>query len=392
MNPRTKLTFVLSLTAGLAILIAPRLFPLVPAVATAHAEEAHVDPLPTPDPIVVATAPKRDVDIVLCLDTSGSMEGLLDSARSRLWDIVNRVSEKEPNARLRVALITFGSPGVANEGTGFVAVRTDLTDDLDALYGQIMSLSTAGGEEYVGWTLHTALNQVSWSTQDQAARIMFVAGNESADQASHQHNFRNLAAQARSRGIVVNSLYAGNRDQGIREHWAAVAEAGGGVYSAIDQQAGTVQVATPQDQRLLDLNAELNGTYVGYGAKGASGKANQMAQDGNARSMGSGSASTRVMVKSKTVYDNSGWDLLDGLSNGSVNLGTLTDAEAPEMLRGKSIEEKQEAVASMKRKRAAVKKRIADVSKERDEWLDAQPAAADEGLDEAMLEAIDEQL
>ncbi|NCG19149.1 MAG: VWA domain-containing protein [Rhodobacterales bacterium] len=392
MSPRTKITAVLSVTAALAMLVAPRLFPVPPPIAAAQAEEAHFEPLPTSDPVPELKARQRDVDIVLCLDTSGSMEGLLDSARSRLWDIVNRVSEKEPNARLRVALITFGSPGVASERSGFVAVRTDLTDDLDALYGQIMALSTAGGEEYVGWTLHTALTEVSWSTEDNAARIMFVAGNESADQASHQFNFRKLAAQARSRGIVVNSLYAGNEDQGIREQWAAIAEAGGGVYAAIDRQAGTRQVATPQDQRLVELNGALNQTYVGYGAKGSSGKANQTAQDGNARSMGSGSASTRISVKSKKVYDNSGWDLLDGLSNGAVDLDSLSDEETPAMLQGKSMDEKRAAVADMKLRRAAVKKEIEEVAQERTQWLKERPTSEAEGLDEAMLEAIDAQL
>ena len=422
---RPLVTSVLVFTALLAIAAAPRLLPdavaKAPVIETEEITEA-VEEIPADVPTsefselderdAVAEAPpvaadivesktvampkiepkSRDVDIVIALDTSGSMEGLLDSARARLWDIVNAAAEKEPNARVRVGLVTFGSPGVAGPDQGFVKVRSDLTTDLDSLYGQVMALRTDGGEEFVGWTLDTAVSDLSWSRSSNAAKIIFVAGNESADQARESHDFRTVAANAREQGIVINALFAGNAEQGIRERWGKVAEAGGGFYSAIDQQAGTYQVATPHDRELEKLNLALNETYVGYGSRGSSGKANQVAQDANAGRMGIGSIASRVSAKGSAAYDNASWDLVDGVEAGAVDV-TAAPAEAlPEPLRDLEAEERQQYVKDLADKRAEIQAEIDEVSKKRSTYLRKNKKKTEGGLDDAMLEALDEQL
>ena len=424
MNKRPVVTSFLVLTAGIAIAAAPRLLPAAgagpmeaepeinpveesvvaltehselderDAVAVAPEEPAVaevVEPVRA-DPPARAKTKSRDVDLVIALDTSGSMEGLLDSARARLWDIVNAVGDKDPNARVRVGLVTFGSPNVAGPHEGFVKIRSDLTSDLDTLYGQVMALQTDGGEEFVGWTLHTSISQLSWSSSPGASKIIFIAGNESADQARGSHDFRTVAAQAKEQGILINAMFAGNSDQGQRERWAEVAEVGGGVYSAIDQQAGTFQVATPHDEKLQELNAALNETYVGYGRRGGEGKANQMRQDGNAQRMGAASISSRVSAKSKSAYDNAAWDLVDGVEQGALDLSAAPATALPEPLRNLDAEERQQFVEELADKREQLKKEIDEVSKKRKRFMkDSKPADAD-GLDDAILEAIDEQL
>jgi len=151
---RWTLTAALSLLALGAAFAAQQLLPAAspdaPPVATA-------EPDPAPD---VAPAEPRDVDIVLCLDTSGSMTALIDSARARLWDVVNQIAEVEPNANLRVGLLSYGSPMPDGEAKGWVVLQTPLTDDLDALYDTMWGLSTEGGEEYVGWVIGDALEQM----------------------------------------------------------------------------------------------------------------------------------------------------------------------------------------------------------------------------------------
>ncbi len=419
---RPAVTTFLCLTAAIAIAAAPRLLPAagagpvappdaaIPeldatseagpsfgiselderdAVAATPAIAEVTEPVRTTPP--ARTRRSRDVDLVIALDTSGSMEGLLDSARARLWDVVSAVAEKEPDARVRVALVTFGSPGAAGPHRGYVAVRSDLTTDLDALYGQIMALTTDGGEEYVGWTLRTALDELSWSTAPGAAHIVFIAGNESADQARDQVDFRTVAAQARERGILINAMFAGQRDQGVRERWAEVAEVGGGVYTAIDQQAGTYQVATPYDDKLQQLNAALNETYLGYGARGRAGKANQARQDANAARMGSASIGSRIAAKGTAAYDASSWDLVDGVEAGTIALEAAPAEDLPEPLRALEGEQRQQYVEELKERRERIRREIEEVAKKRKRHLE-KAAPDDEGLDKAMLEAIDEQL
>ncbi len=73
---------------------------------------------------------RRHVDLAICLDTSGSMRGLLDSARQSIWAIVNDLALAKPAPRLRIALLTFGNDG-HSKANGWVRVDTGFTGDLD---------------------------------------------------------------------------------------------------------------------------------------------------------------------------------------------------------------------------------------------------------------------
>jgi len=276
---------------------------------------------------------------------------------------------------------------------GFVKVRSHFTDDLDSLYEQVMNLRTDGGDEYVGWTLDTAVTQLEWSTSGNAAKILFVAGNESADQAREVHDFRTVASEARERGIVINALFAGDREQGIRELWQAVAEAGGGMYTAIDQAAATHQLAAPQDDQLQRLNVALNKTYVGYGARGAEGKANQVRQDTNTVAVGAGTANTRTAFKASGSYSNTYWDVVDGVKAGKLNLKKVRESDLPKAMRKLSAEEREAYVKKLEAERAEIQAQIDEISKKRARYLKKKAkVAGDGGLDEAMSEALDEQL
>ena len=398
MRRRLSLTVALALTAGVCLTLAPRLGSLITPPAHADAidgdapavieVEAPTDRA-TADPAPMAPAP-RDVDLVLCLDTSGSMEGLLDSARARLWDIVNEVGEREPNARLRVAVLTFGSPNDAPASQGFVKVRSGLTTDLDSLYEAVMTLRTNGGDEYVGWTLNTALTNLEWSTQDDAARIIFIAGNESADQNPGGYDFRQQAQTARARGIVVNAIFAGNAEQGRREHWADVAAFGGGIYSHIDQQAGTHQIQSRYDAEIQALNAELNATYIPMGSAGEAQYNKVVGNDASAGRMGSGSRSSRVAAKSKEQYDTSGWDLVGAIQKG-FDIRTARQEDLPAPMQAMSEEERVAYVADKEAERTEVKRRITELYRKRKDEVAVQ-ADAGEGLDSRIESALDSQL
>lgn len=127
------------------------------------------------------------------------MEGLINSARAKLWDIINEYGKARPQPLLRVGLLTYGSPHVSSADRGWVVVQCDLTTDLDSVYARLMSLTTSGGDEFVGWVLTDALAKMNWSSDPRAAKTIFVAGNESADQEMERYNFRYVAETARAR-------------------------------------------------------------------------------------------------------------------------------------------------------------------------------------------------
>lgn len=347
-----------------------------------------------PDPVVSEVDPycrTRPIDLVICLDTSGSMEGLIDSARARLWDIVNSLAKARPIPQLRVGLITYGSPSRSTAANGWLVKQTDLTTDLDTVYAKMMSLRTDGGDEFVGWALRRALDWMQWSNDPQALKLVFIAGNESADQASEVFNFRYVAEDARNRGITVNSIYCGDREMGVRERWDQVAACGGGSYSAIDMRCGTIQVETPHDKVLWELNMKLNATYVPYGSLGGVGRKRQLEQDRNADGVGVASGVSRVTAKGSALYENSGWDLVDGVKAKKVAVKDLKEADLPAEMKSIPVEERERFVESQAHARADIQKQIAEVSLAREQFLRdarAQSSGGKQALDEAVIDAL----
>jgi hypothetical protein len=336
-------------------------------------------------------AQSRAVDVVICLDTSGSMEDLLDSARARLWDVVNELAKMKPTPLLRVGLLSFGSDKSTSD-KGWIINHLDLTNDLDAVYAELAALTIGGSEEYIGRVLDTALDEMSWTSEWNALRIIFVAGNESADQGVEDHDFRITARAARDNDIIINALYAGSREQGRLEHWHKVAQQGAGNFSAIDPVTGTIQIATPQDQRLLDLNGELNGTYLPYGKHGENGLSNQIAQDSNATRLGVQSCSSRIVAKGTALYTNAAWDLVDRVLEDDFRWESLYDEDLPEAMRAMTVEGRQAFVNAKRTERETLQLKIQKLSEDRETYIKSALAeAGSTGLGEAMRQTIREQ-
>ena len=334
---------------------------------------------------------RRPIDLVICLDTSGSMTGLIDSARARLWDIVTSLSRARPMPSLRVGLLTYGSPSRSTAAAGWVARQTDLTSDLDTVYAKMMSLTTVGGDEFVGWVLNDAVEKMSWSGEPSALRLVFVAGNESADQASEVFDFRRVAERARARGITINAIFAGHRQNGISEHWDQVALHGGGSYSAIDMECGTVQVETPHDKLLLELNMKLNATYLPYGAMGEAGRNNQVEQDHAAKELGVASAASRAEAKATALYDNAHWDLVDAVAKSKGRLNEIKKDDLPAAMQPMNETEQQAFLEQTRIARAEIQRQIAETQTVRGKYLRearAKAAGGKTALDDAMLDTI----
>ena len=88
---------------------------------------------------VPAPEPKSQaIDVVVCLDVSGSMNGLIDSAKRKLWTIVNDLAKIRPTPNLRVALYSYGHVEY-DPKAGWVRKNLDLTVDLDEAYKQLVA-------------------------------------------------------------------------------------------------------------------------------------------------------------------------------------------------------------------------------------------------------------
>ncbi len=340
-------------------------------------------------PATQCRSENRAIDLAICLDISGSMSDLLDSVRGRVWDIVTDLSRATPTPSLRVALITFGGEVPAEDG--YIVRHVDFTGDLDTAYGKLMALNTDGGEEYVGWAIERAVESLDWSSDPDALRIIFLAGNESADQLATEHDFRIAARAATDMDIIINSVYAGDREQGVAEKWDRVAQISKGTYTAIDVVSGTIQIDTPYDATLAGLNGELNRTYIPFGAHGATGLANQIAQDKNAAKMGAQSCGSRAAAKGCALYNAATWDLVDALRQKDFRLAAIESNELPAFMRSMTPDQRRTYVVGMQSVRDAVRAEIAETDQQRRAFIQAKQAQdrrSRPSFDDALLTSL----
>src|SRR5262249_26294755 len=104
---------------------------------------------------------KPRVEVVFCLDTTGSMAGLTGGAKAKIWAICNQIASGKPTPELSVGLVAF-----RDRGDEYITKVTDLTTDLDAIHAQLKTFKAAGGgdtPESVNQALDDSVNKVKWS-------------------------------------------------------------------------------------------------------------------------------------------------------------------------------------------------------------------------------------
>ncbi len=341
---------------------------------------------------MVAASPPRPIDLAICLDISGSMDGLLNAARQNLWAVVNEMATLKPAPALRVALLTYGCSAHSAD-SGWVKLETGFTTDLDLVSQKLFELTTNGGEEYVARVVRSALDQLEWSPDQKALKLLFVAGNEAATQ-DPKLDVPTQCRDAIAHGIVVNSIYCGNPQDGEAPGWREVAKLADGQFAAIEQDANLV-VVTPFDEQLAALSTTINTTYVPYGNEGVVMAENQVRQDGNVAGLNPAAAAQRCQTKASGLYANSHWDLVDACSDPKFALGDVDKKLLPEALRGLTTEQLRAHVDAQAKKRGELKQQIEKLGKQRDahvqQELQRRAATGEKVFEQAVLEAVREQ-
>jgi hypothetical protein len=311
------------------------------------------------------------VDIAILLDTSNSMDGLINQAKKQLWTIVQQFAKAKKHGQtpvLRVALFEYGNTNLpASEG--FIRQVVPLTDNLDKLSESLFELKTCGGDEYCGQVIREAVKRLDWSKAPNAYKAIFIAGNEPFTQGTV--DYHESCKQAIDRGIVVNTIHCGTRQEGIIGEWEKGAKLAEGEYLNIDQDRHVVEIECPQDKVIIKLNAELNKTYLWYGGEQERQyyAANQEAQDSNAAQAGGGVASSRASAKASPAYSNRNRDLIDSYAEDKSVLKKVKDGELPEDLRKVPASDRENYVQQMASRRGEIQKQISALSTERDAYL-----------------------
>ena len=331
---------------------------------------------------------KQFIKVALLLDTSNSMDGLIDQAKAQLWDIVNELSyAKCGNAKpnLQIALYEYGNDNLNGE-EGFIRQVLAFSNDLDEISKQLFSLSTNGGNEYCGHVIQTSLNQLKWGTNEDDLKLIFIAGNEPFSQG--KISYKDAAKQAHKNDVSVNTIFCGDYNQGISTYWKDGADLAHGDYMAINHNHATTYVATPYDDKILQLNQKLNKTYVAYGNSGRKKMELQAEQDDNAVGYSEENAVSRTVSKSSHLYKNATWDLVDAEQEKGFKYDSLKKTDLPEELKDKNVTEIKAYVANKRLEREAVQNEIQQLNEKRRIFIKAQETKDNNGLENAMIKAI----
>lgn len=334
------------------------------------------------------------VQLAILLDSSGSMEGLIEQAKGQLWKIVNEFIAAKQNGQrpeVQVALYEYGKSSLA-QSSGWIRRIQPLTTDLDKISEELFALKTNGGDEYCGWVIKDAVSDLAWSTEADVYKAIFIAGNEPFTQGPV--SYADSCKAAIGKGIIVNTIHCGDQGTGISTKWQDGAALADGKYMFIDQNRAVVHFEAPQDKEIARLGVELNKTYVAYGQAGGQSAARQSAQDANAYALApQGAAVNRALTKASSSYRNESWDLVDALRESKVELAQVKDADLPEELKKLAPEQRKTFLDGKAKERAEIQSKINTLNTARSKYVAEQrkAQAGTNTLDSVMVTTIREQ-
>jgi len=335
---------------------------------------------------------RPEVEVVFCLDTTGSMSGLIDAAKKKIWAISNQIVSGTPTPKVKVGLLAY-----RDRGDEYITKIVPLTDDLDAIHTQLMSFRAAGGGDFpesVNQALHESVTKFNWSKNPKTLKIIFLVG----DAPPHMDypddvKYPETCKLAVKNNIIINTVQCGNHAQ-TKDFWMKICRLAEGSYVQIDAKGGpVVVVATPFDADLAKINVELSKTTLVWGDEGR-----QMA--GEAQKKANEKLAPSVQADRAAFYANAGkgasYCLLESIKNGSVKLEDIKKEHLPPELQKLTLKEQRDYLDKLDKQRTALNEKARDLDKKRNAFVakkqaeDAKSRARD-GFDNQVLQILQRQ-
>lgn len=344
---------------------------------------------------------QKTLEMVFVLDTTGSMGGLIEGAKQKIWSIVNDVMQKKDRPAVKIGLVAYRDIGDA-----YVTQVTSLTDDLDKIYSTLMDFRAEGGgdtPENVRRALAEGVDKAGWAkTTSNTAQILFLVGDAPPhDDYAQEIDVLTTTAKAVRQNMIINTIQCGEI-AGTREVWQRIALRGEGKYFAIAQDGGVQAISTPYDARLAELGAKIGSTYLAYGGgagtAGSQYRSSLMAMQTSTETKVASSAPTvaqadRAMNKAinSAAYQN---DLVQAVENETVKLEQVKKEDLPDNLQKLAPSELKAEVDKRIAERKKIRAEIMELSKKRDEFIKTERAklGKQDGFDSAVSAALSEQM
>src|SRR5437868_74278 len=324
---------------------------------------------------------KPAVEIVFVLDTTGSMGGLIEGAKRKIWSIATAIVDSNPDADIRMGLVAY-----RDIGDDYVTRKIDLTRDIQDLYANLLELKARGGGDWpesVNEALDVAVNKLQWTNGGDTRRIVFLVGDAPPHMDYAQDTkYPVTLAVAKQKEIIVNAVLAGGARDTERV-WRDIAQAGNGRFIPIPQDGGQVVIIeTPYDEDIIILQREINGTVIPYGPapmqKRTEDKTKQLAQVAAAAPAQASEMASylnkRAKVSSEAVTGDG--DLVSDVTAGRTSFSAVKDEDLPASLRAMKPEQRIVEVNRQMSQRKALNEKLAALVAKRDKYVADQRAKA----------------
>lgn len=351
-------------------------------------------PVVRPNIPIVNQRPK--VEVVFVLDTTGSMGGLIQAAKEKIWSIASNMALAQPAPEIRMGLIAY-----RDRGDAYVTKVIDLSSDLDSVYAALMDFQADGGgdgPESVNQALRESVEKIHWSQDGQVYKTVFLVGDAPPHNYSDEMPTPQILQNAARRGIVINTVQCGQWAE-TKQTWQQIASLGKGEYFQVDQAGSTVAIATPYDEKLAELSEKLDKTRLYYGSDEEKAK-KQRKQAATDKLHASASVESRARRaafnvsasgKKNLIGEN---ELVDDIASGRVDLDKVERKELPAPMQDMTREQQAALVQETVEERQTLQKKITELAEQRDTYLKQkveEAGGAEGSLDHKIQSAVREQ-
>ena len=333
---------------------------------------------------VIASQPK--VEVVFVLDTTSSMSGLIDAAKNNIWSIASSMASADPEPDMRMGLVAF-----RDRGDAYITKVLDLSQDLDSMYVSLSNFKAQGGgdgPESVNAALNAAVNNVSWSQDENTYKVIFLVGDAPPHMDyADEPQYPAIIQQAKAKGIVVNCIQAGDQSN-TRKIWQQIASLNQGEFFQVEQGGNAIAVNTPFDDKIAALSRQLDATKLFYGSEEKRRKmaAKEQASRELFASVPAAIQAKRAEFNTKAAgADNlfADSELVEDVVSGRVELDSLAAESLPEPMQGLDKEEQKKLVQTTAEKRKQIQEEIARLGKQRQDYI------AEQLKEEEVAESLD---
>ena len=315
----------------------------------------------------------KNAEIVFCLDATGSMGGLIGTAKEKIWDIVSDLAQSNDVDTLKMGMVFY-----RDIGDSFVTKQIALTADLDEVYSDLLEMNADGGgdsPESVNQALHESVTDMAWSNDPNTYRTIFVVG-DCPPHMDYQGDvpYTVSCKKALEKGIHINTIKLGSSCTQAIAHFKKMASCTNGEFLRLDQNASDYVIDTPYDDDINEESRKIDDSRLYYGDREEQ-EANNLKKRKSIDLYEKSSKtanSARASYKASKSGDKS-WmgskEIVKDFKSGKINVEELADEELPVELQGKTEEEKKEILNDIVIKRDESKAKLKELSLKRKQYI-----------------------